>query len=252
MSVLRSIVAAFSCFSSIPMPQVEWSDKNMRFMMAAFPLVGVVIGACVWLWAQLCGTVDIGPVLKAAGFTLLPILLSGAIHLDGFGDVLDAASSHTDPERRREIMKDPHVGMFAAIGVACYLLAYFALASEVGAHSVALACVPVVSRCCSGFATVSFAGSGHGGMLAAERESSSVQAVRVAVVVLLAATVAFLVWQDAAVGLSMVVVAVCVLVMVKLYADRQFGGMNGDIAGFFLQVAELAMLVAIVVVGKLV
>ena len=33
---------------------------------------------------------------------------------------------------------------------------------------------------------------------------------------------------------------------------RQFGGMSGDLAGFFLQTAELCMLVALVVVMKLV
>ena len=68
MNVLRSIVIAFSSFSAIPMPQVEWDEANMRYMMAAFPLIGVVIGLLIWLWSLLCGVLNFGPVLCAGGF----------------------------------------------------------------------------------------------------------------------------------------------------------------------------------------
>ena len=248
MIVLRSLAMAFSCFSILPMPQLDWDEANMRYMMAAFPVVGVFIGVCVWLWSMLCDAMGFGMVLQAAGMTLLPVLLSGAIHLDGFADVIDAASSHADAARRRQILKDPHVGVFAVVGVCCYLLAYFACATEVRpAHILALACIPVVSRCLSGFATVSFAGSAKDGMLAAERASSSAGVVRLVIGSMAACVAALLVWQDALVGVAMLGVAVLALACVKWYADRAFGGMSGDMAGFFLQCAELAMLVVIVI-----
>ena len=49
MIVLETIAVAFSMFSAIPMPQFQWNERNMRFSLCAFPLIGVVIG-CV-----LCG-----------------------------------------------------------------------------------------------------------------------------------------------------------------------------------------------------
>ena len=79
-----SIAMAFTCFSRIPTPQVEWSPANMRFMMAGFPLIGLVIGVFVWLWSLLCGAAHLGPVLTGAGLVLIPAGMSGAIHLDGF------------------------------------------------------------------------------------------------------------------------------------------------------------------------
>lgn len=247
MIILRSIISAFACFSAIPVPSLEWDEANMRYMMAAFPLVGVVIGLCVCLWSVLCQTCGFSTILLAAGFTLIPILVSGAIHLDGFGDVIDAASSHASPDRRREILKDPHVGVFAVIGVVCYILAYFAFASEVDASKVlALGCIPVLSRCLSGFATVSFAGSASNGMLAAEREASSPAMVRTALVVLFALAGALLIWRVRLAGVLMLAAAVLVLWGVKVYADRNFNGMSGDMAGFFLQAAELAMLIVLV------
>ena len=42
-------------------------------------------------------------------------------------DVTDAVKSWRDPERRREILKDSHVGSFAVIGVVLLMLAQFAV-----------------------------------------------------------------------------------------------------------------------------
>ena len=50
MIVLQTIAVAFAMFSAIPVPQFDWNEKNMRYAMCAFPLIGAVIGAawCVW------------------------------------------------------------------------------------------------------------------------------------------------------------------------------------------------------------
>ena len=63
---------------------------------------------------------------------LLPLLVTGGIHLDGFLDVADARSSHQSRARKLEILKDSHVGAFAVIAMGCYLLLYTALWSAVG------------------------------------------------------------------------------------------------------------------------
>ena len=44
MRVIRSMIIAFSTYSRIPMPQVEWSDENRKYTMCFFPLIGAVIG----------------------------------------------------------------------------------------------------------------------------------------------------------------------------------------------------------------
>ena len=253
MNVLRSIVAAFSLFSAIPMPRIEWNGSTTRYMMAAFPLVGVVIGALLLLWRALCATMGFGSLLTAAGYTLIPIAVSGGIHMDGLADVIDAQSSHAEPARKREILKDPHVGAFAIIGVCCYLLAYVALASEVsGRLACVLACVPVVSRCLSGFATVCFRTSSSKGMLASERGSADLRVVRVSLALELAAVSVALVVASPLVGVAVLVTAVVVLAYVRWLAQSQYGGMSGDLAGYFLQLAELCMLACIVFVGRLV
>lgn len=253
MNVLRSIVAAFALFSAIPMPRIEWNSSTTRYMMAAFPLVGVVIGCLVLLWGTVCEALGLGPVLTGAGFALIPIAVSGGIHMDGLADVIDAQSSHAEPARKREILKDPHVGAFAVIGVCCYLVAYVALASEVGGRHVGmLACVPIVSRCLSGLATVRFRAASSTGMLASECGSADVRVVCVVLAAELAAVAVALAAIGPVVGIAVLMAAVGTLAYVRWLAQSQYGGMSGDLAGYFLQVAELCMLACIVFVGRLV
>lgn len=252
MTFIKSLAMAFSMFSSVPVPQFEWDERNMRYMMGCFPFVGVVVGAVLWLWCMLCDAVGFGQLVRAAGLALLPIAVSGGIHMDGFADVIDAQTSHAAPERKREILKDPHTGAFAIIGVACYLVAYFAFASEVGTACLPLLmCAPVLSRTLSGFAVVTFKTPGKSGMYAAERNSASRGVVRGVLVALFVVVTAAMVWVNPILGGCSAAGAAITLACVKRFADRQFGGMSGDLSGFFLQVAELVMLIVVVVGSKL-
>ena len=243
---------AFSCFSQVPMPQVEWRPESMRYMMCFFPFIGMVIGLLLVCWAWLCGVLGFGTILQAAGYTLIPVCVTGGIHLDGFADTCDALASNSSPERRREILKDPHAGAFAVIGVVVYLIAYFAFATEFQpSRALAqLAIVPVLSRCLSGIATVAFPLSVSRGMLADEHESSDQRPVLVTLIALAVACIAALVYFNLALGLVMACIAALVLLTLYLLSQRKFGGMSGDLAGFFLQMCEFALLVGIVVFCK--
>ena len=99
------------------MPNVEWKPESMRYMMCFFPLVGVVIGLLLAGWVWLSGALGFGAILRGAGSVLIPAAVSGGIHLDGFADTCDALASNAGPERRGEILKDPHTGAFAVIGL---------------------------------------------------------------------------------------------------------------------------------------
>lgn len=254
MNVLRGAALAFSSFSKVPMPQVEWREENMRAMMCFFPAVGLAVGAAVAAWVLLAGAAGLGPVLAGAGIALLPVAVSGGIHLDGFCDVVDAQSSHADPARKREILKDPHSGAFASIAVATYLVAYAALGSELAAGwrvAALLAGMHVASRCMSAVATVAFPASAPQGMLSMFQGASGGRVLAV-VLAELAACAAAMAAVSAPAAAAMTCAGLACLGLLRPFSQRQFGGMSGDLAGFFLQVAELAMIAALVVVSKVV
>lgn len=259
MNLLRSLVLAFSTFSRIPMPRVEWTPESMRYTMCFFPLVGVVIGLLAGLWVWLSGLLGLDALGSALGITLVPLLVTGGIHMDGFCDTVDALASHAAPEKAREILHDPHVGSFAVVGAACYVLCYFVFAENVplvtlGPLTVGgvLVCLHVLSRCLSSMATVAFPTARDGGMLASERGSARKAPTLVCCTVLACAASAGLVFSCPPAGMLMIALALACLASVRFIALRRFGGMSGDLAGFFLQNAELLMLAAFAVVTKVV
>lgn len=249
MTFLRSLVMAFSCFSRVPMPHVEWKPESMRYMMCFFPFIGLVIGALITLWVFVCDALLFDELLMAAGVTVIPLLVTGGIHMDGFCDVVDAQASHAEPARKREILKDPHTGAFAIIAVVAYVVAYFAFASQLDfARAALLICgMHCVSRCLSGVATVAFPRSSETGMLATFGKSAEKKRSLAILIVEFVVFSAAMVWASPVVGAAMLACDVIVLVIVYWFARIQFGGMSGDLAGWFLQVAELAMLVCLVV-----
>jgi adenosylcobinamide-GDP ribazoletransferase len=253
MTVLRTISLAFALFSRIPMPKTEWSPKNMRLMLCAFPLVGAVIGLALWGWVGLSSALGLGTLLFAAGLVLIPLLISGGIHLDGWCDTLDALASHASAERKREILKDPHAGVFAVIGLAAYLLATVGLASELAVSSETawlLALLPVFSRILSGLATVLFPVQGAAGLLSTVQKAADRKLAAAILVLLLVLCASGFIVINGTAGSGMVLAGLLSGGWVYRLSRRQFGGMNGDLAGFYLQLAELAMLTAWVLLDK--
>jgi adenosylcobinamide-GDP ribazoletransferase len=81
-------------------------------MLAFLPLVGAVVGALAGTggWALSL----VAPHALAVAVTFgLSLVLTGALHVDGFLDSCDAVFAPVSPERRMEILKDPHRGTFA-------------------------------------------------------------------------------------------------------------------------------------------
>ena len=243
---------AFSCFSQFPTPQLEWKPESMRYMMCFFPVVGVAVGLLLALWVWICDAVGFGAVLRAAGLVLIPMAISGGIHMDGFADTCDALASNTDPQRRREILKDSHTGAFAVIGVGMYLVAYVAFASEVDAMAqlIPIIVTPVLSRCLSGIATVAFAPGVGKGMLFEFHNSANRRNSFLVLLAMAIACIVVLVAANPFMGFCMTCVALACLAGLYFLSDRTFCGMSGDLAGFFLQMCELALVACIAIAGK--
>ncbi len=117
----RALRAAVMFFTRLPLPSSQnWDSANLRRAAAYFPLVGWLVGgvaALAW-WLG----VHIWPPMVASGVSLTAtLLLTGAMHEDGWADVCDGFGGGTSRERVLEIMRDSRVGAFGAIGVVVML-----------------------------------------------------------------------------------------------------------------------------------
>lgn len=250
-NLLSSCVIAFSTYSRIPMPQVEWNEKNMRHTLIFFPLVGVAVGALFWGMDALCRWLELGDILRAAVLTAVPVVVTGGIHLDGYCDTVDALASHASREKKLAILKDSSAGAFAVIWCCVWFLIYFGLLTELESTATAAACF-VLSRCLSALA-VERLPSARAGMGAELKKSSKFPWWALAAY-LLVWTCAVWLWGDWIPALAALAAAVVVYFLYRSIALRMFGGFTGDLAGWFLQLCELAVLAAIVLaerIGKL-
>ena len=119
MELLETLLVAMSTYSSLPMPQFEWNEKNMRYAICFFPAVGAVCGGALLLWNWFCFRLNVNPVLFASVAVCLPLLITGGIHMDGYMDTVDALASHQSRERKLEILKDSTCGAFPVKSIIC-------------------------------------------------------------------------------------------------------------------------------------
>ena len=247
MNGLYSCVIAISMYSKVPMPHIQWTTERMGYVMCWFPVVGIFVGAALWGWQLFCGHFGISGGAAVLIAAAIPILVTGGIHLDGFLDTMDALHSYAEQERKLEILKDPHVGAFAVIGCGAYFLLYGAVMWEVvdlGLLGLAIP-VMVMERAFSGLSVVFFPCAKKSGLAAAFSDGAKRRAAGISLSLwVLASAVTLAALAPGAGGIYMAAGLLGVQLAVFLHYRRlslkQFGGITGDLAGYFLQVCELA------------
>ena len=249
MYLLRSLAIAISMYSKIPVPTVDWNEKNMKYAMCFFPVVGAAAGGLQLLIGYLLlKYTSCGNLFFAIAMVLIPVIVSGGIHLDGFADTVDALSSYGDREKKLEILKDPNTGAFAVIGLCVYFLADTALWSEVTVELLpVIACTYMLSRSLSGISVVSFRAAKNSGLLRTFQDGAQKKRVRVVLIVwacVCGGIMLYLSWKTAVI---VILAALFVFLYYYRVSRKQFGGITGDLAGYFLSLCELFCAFAVTV-----
>lgn len=248
MSIINSFFIALSMYSRIPVPRVDWEKENMRYAMCFFPMIGVVIGAVMYLAGWLLDKTSVGGLFRGVVFTLIPIIITGGIHMDGFMDTMDALGSWGDREKKLEILKDSHAGAFAILGMGCYLMWSVAVWSELPAEVLRVCGVSfVLSRALSGFSVVTFPTARNSGLLKMFQDGAQKKVVRITMCLYVAAAVIMMAVMNARAMTGAVTGVMIAFLYYIVVSRKQFGGVTGDLAGFFLETAELAMFTGILV-----
>lgn len=248
MNLLGSFVIALSMYSRIPMPQVEWTKERMKYAMCFFPLIGFITGGILVLFVRLAEAAGAGAIGKTLVGIAVPLLVTGGIHMDGFLDVTDARSSCGSREKKLEILKDPHTGAFAIIGFGVYLLLYGAAFSELELPDISLLTfIFVGERALSGLSVVSFPKAKKEGLAAEFSEKAVKRAVQAAMALYLLIAAAGILQAGIFTGTACIAAAFWKFFRYYKMAVKDFGGMTGDLAGYFLQSFELALIMVLAI-----
>lgn len=253
----QSLLIAFSMYSKIPVKQIPWEKRPLSFALCFFPLVGVVIGFFLFGWMKLSLFLGFGDTLFAVVALLISAMVSGGIHLDGFCDTCDALSSQQSRERKLEILKDSHTGAFAIICCTLFLLFHFACFNEAypllqnETNMLTISIIPVLVRTLSGlFATILPNASGSGLLATFTNAIDGGRARLILFLEVIFVSGVFLMidlWSGFFVLMGAVVTSCYYIGMSK----KKFGGITGDLAGFFLELCQVITLFAWILSQKM-
>lgn len=218
--------------------------------VAFLPLVGAVIGALAgglgWGIVRVFGPTPEYALLAHLATFVAVILLSGAIHVDGFLDSCDALFAPVNLSRRLEIFKDPRHGTFAVVGMALLTLLWWSLIQAFAPAGLGYVLIFAFSGACARLAMLGNAWFFGNPPAAGTRRtfSSRPNAILWIAQVVLAVGLALAIDRSAAL---LIPGAIAMALLIGAWASRKLdGGLVGDVYGFGIVLIEVAVLVGIV------
>lgn len=153
---MKGLIVAIQFLTRLPTPRVAVSSDEFAASMRWFPAVGLIVGALVagagWAGAR------VDPWTGALAALIVWVAVTGALHLDGLGDIADASgaahkvrgrpSAVEDRERLIAVLGDPHAGSFAVVAIALQLIAKLVLLHALLDRQacIAIALIPFAAR----------------------------------------------------------------------------------------------------------
>ncbi|MCC5809364.1 MAG: adenosylcobinamide-GDP ribazoletransferase [Ectothiorhodospiraceae bacterium] len=220
-------------------------DRSQGLAVAMYPLVGLVLGALMWLLAAGLDLLAAPSLLSAILLVTLWVAITGALHLDGLADSADAwLGAHGDRERALRIMKDPACGPAGVVSLLLVLLLKTAAITallDAAAPLWWLLAAPVLGRgaCAALFLCLPYVRDQGLGATAAgnlRRRLTWGMVIGTGLVVCVP------------VGLAGIVALACAALCLGVICRglrRWLGGFTGDTAGATLELVETATLVAL-------
>ncbi len=239
---MRNLRTAFGLLTTLPfgMPGV-WKPGDSGRAAIWYPLVGFVLGGLTWLaWLML--TLYFPPLIAGVLTVLAWVALTGGLHLDGLADCCDGLMGSATAQRRLEIMKDPHLGTFAGIGLILVLMLKAAALSLLAPSSgVAIILAATLSRWL--ILPAGLLPLAHTGGMGADF-ASGLRRSAIFITALLPLGIAFL---SGIPGFLAMLTALLAAAAVLGWAMIRINGITGDVLGMLVEVTETAVLLSFMI-----
>jgi adenosylcobinamide-GDP ribazoletransferase len=232
---------AWQFLTIVPWPRSKVRQPaDLGASMTFYPVVGALLGSGM-LGVYLAGSTLFPDGVLWPALVVLLVILTGGLHLDGFADVCDGFYAGRSKADVLRIMKDPHLGSMAVMGIISVLLMKVMLLSSLPAALVcsALLIFPAISRGGMVWATAMAPyARPEGGTAGAFFLTLRQRHVWLATAFLGLWTVLFA-GGAAAILLGLAAAATKLFVG---FCDRRIGGMTGDTLGALNELLELLTL----------
>jgi len=236
---MSDLLAAFQFLSIFPaVIRRSFTEKELGRSVGYYPFVGLAIGGVMF------GIMNgisrfFSSQVSAAVVLALWVVLTRAIHLDGFLDTCDGLFGGFTPEKRLVIMRDSRVGAFALIGGGVLLISMFSAIESTNSMLCSLLLAPVFGRWALSFAVIAFPYGRSEGMGRVIKDNS-----RWSQLLLASLTTLVIAWYAGQwVGLIVFGLVVITSFLWLKYVLRLIPGLTGDIYGATCVAIEVLVLV---------
>jgi adenosylcobinamide-GDP ribazoletransferase len=236
--VLDAFISALAYFTILPVGNRKAPGPDA---LAALPYVGALVGALAGAIAWAVSFVGSPALVVAAAFGAA-IILTGALHVDGFLDTCDALFASVTPQRRLEILKDPRHGTFAIAGFAVIVIVWIAALSGFTPAQLpsSLAFAGALARWGAVLNALVYRSASEDAPSTALAGKPPVFVVGITGLLLGAAA-----WCFGSVFMLLVPVAAALALLVGRGLRASFGGLTGDLYGFVVVLLETGLLVVL-------
>lgn len=237
-SEFETFVGAIRFFTRLPVPgNFGHSGLALEKAIRYFPASGLIIGSISAL-AFALSSFFWPKTLAVLAAIAIAAWLTGAIHEDGWSDMVDGFGGGWEKERILEIMRDSCIGSFGAVALVLMLLIRFFALLEIDLLLVPITLIAghAFSRLCSTFvlAALDYARPEGKAKAFANRLSHGELAFAALTAV---PPLLFLPLQQSVTG---VFLALAATVYLARMFKRQIGGYTGDCLGAVQQLSEVA------------
>jgi adenosylcobinamide-GDP ribazoletransferase len=237
------IATAFLTRLPIGRPGEAGLDSLAR-AVRAFPIVGMGIGLAGGLVFAAAMWLGIHPLLAAFVSVGTCTILTGAIHEDGLADLADGFGGGASREDKLRIMRDSRIGTFGVLALLLSVLLRGSAVAALGTPAMVTAALVACHSASRAFIVVVMnrepLARDDGLAATAGRPEGTMTIWAIAIGAGLS-----LITLGVAAPITLAVGALAAWIMARL-AHRQIGGYTGDVLGATQQVAETAMLIAVV------
>lgn len=236
---MSELLAAFQFLSIFPaVIRRPFTEKELGRSAGYYPLVGLAIGGV--LFGVMNGINHFFSIqVSAAAILVLWVVITRAIHLDGFLDTCDGLFGGFTPEKRLLIMRDSRMGAFALVGGGVLLITMFSAIESTNNMLGSLLLAPVFGRWTLCFALVAFPYARPEGMGRAIKNNSRWSQLLLASLTTL--TIAWFVGQWP--GLIVFGLVLILSFLWLRYVLRLIPGLTGDIYGATCVLTEVFVLI---------
>lgn len=227
--------------------------KNTKYAICLLPFIGLVIGVLQGGWSAVCSACGFGQVCFALAGTVIPVIMTGGVYLERFMktiDILYINSNGKKADGSKNITTQ--TSGFSVIWVICFLMLYGAGLTQIwkGDQMILLGLSYVISRTLHSMSFAWFTAAKQENPRYSFTSAAHKKTVQVMLVTFLAIEFITAVLIQPVIGALMALAAMWVWTYYYYMSKKRFGGITEELAGYFLCLCELADVLVVGTIGR--